>query len=270
MDRLLNYFCMTKKGKNELRTKFVIFLITAVALLLLGGLLKNNFLPSSSSPQTGYQAYQDPTYGFTIAYPKAWEIRKDTQVFENGDAVAFRKTGPTQKERTELTDGVQVAIAQPFTITSDLSTWVKEYFDKQAEFSQNTINDRTYQKVYTCGLGCMTFYYTLVNNKVFGVAVFAQGADKMVYNNAVVYMLKSLQFNSTPNEKVTKEEVIAKVRALPEVKEYLTRVPKGLVSINGEEDATYMVQVYEVKDEHTATFNWYTVNKATGEVEKEF
>lgn len=72
------------------------------------------------------------------------------------------------------------------------------------------------------------------------------------------------------SSKLTKDEAISKVKALPEVIDYLKRVSNGLVLVNGEEANTYMVQVYEFKNGHTATFNWYRVNKKTGEIKKEF
>lgn len=78
------------------------------------------------------------------------------------------------------------------------------------------------------------------------------------------------QRNTKTSNSLTKEEVITKVKALPEVTDYLKRVPSGLVEVNGEEDNVYLVQVYEFKDGHTATFNWYKVDKTTGEVKKEF
>lgn len=69
---------------------------------------------------------------------------------------------------------------------------------------------------------------------------------------------------------ISKEQATEKVKALPEVIEYLKRVPNGLILVNGEENDAYLIQVYEFKDEHTATFNWYSVNKNTGVVEKQF
>lgn len=85
------------------------------------------------------------------------------------------------------------------------------------------------------------------------------------------FLKNKIPLTTTPlSGKLTKEEAIAKVKTLPEVKEYLKRVPNGLVAVNGEEDNTYMVQVYEFKDGHTATLNWYKIDKATGEVKKEF
>ncbi len=261
---------MAKKKQNKL-IKWITVAVIAVVLLAVIVLLKNNVLQPQQQ-ETGYSVYQSLVFGFSIDYPTTWEVKQDTQVFENGDAVAFRKTGPGQKVQTELTDGAQVVVSQPFSINVDLAVWVKESYPNTSVFSQNTISGRTYQKVYTCDLGCMTFYYTLINGKVYGVATFAEGpdSDKMVYENAIVYMLNSLQFTNATGEGMSKEQAITKVKALPEVIDYLKRVPNGLVLVNGEEDSSYMIQVYEVKDGHTATFNWYSVDKTTGEVKKQF
>lgn len=76
--------------------------------------------------------------------------------------------------------------------------------------------------------------------------------------------------NSAKNQTISKREAIAKVKALPQVTDYLKRVPNGLVLVNSEEDNAYMVQVYELKNGHTATFNWYKVDKTTGEAKKAF
>lgn len=224
-------------------------------------------------PSTGYLVYQDPTYNFRIAYPQVWNIQKDTQVFEHGDAIAFRISGPTQKKYTELSDGAQLAISKPFVIDTNLATWLKSYFIGQAKFSKLSLNNYMFETVEDCKyLECMRYFFTKINSQIYGVALYADGtsAEKASYENALLYMLKSLQFDNSENRAVSKEEAIVKVQALPEVVDYLKRVPNGLVAVNGEEDATFMIQVYEFKNEHTATFNWYDVNKTTGEVTKEF
>ena len=96
----------------------------------------------------------------------------------------------------------------------------------------------------------------------------------VVIGLAVSFYFNKNNFNPKPRQTesslVTKEVAIIKVKDLPEVKDYLNRVPQGIVAVNGEEDTSYMIQVYEIKDGHTATLNWYTVNKTTGEVRKEF
>lgn len=254
---------MAKKEHNGMRTKLIFLLISAAAVLMLGGYIIRN---SSQARQTtsGYKIYQDTTYGFAIQYPTAWEVRKDTHVFENGDAIAFGISGSTQKKNTELTHGAQVAIAKPFPIKTTLSTWIQDYFPPQAARSKMTLTKTPMESVENCSdLGCMTYYFTVINNQVNAIAVFAQGPDKdkMVYENTTIYMLKSLQFN---------KNAVSKVKSLPEVIEYLKRIPAGIIAVNGENDTSYMVQVYEIINDHTATFNWYTVSKATGEVTKEF
>lgn len=245
-------------------TRWTFVLVAIIALFII-------FWPKPE--KTGYQIYQNSKYGFSIKYPQAWEIKTTTHVFENGDAVAFRKKGPTQKENTELTDGAQVAISKPFVITTDLTLWVKENFSNQAKFSRMTLTKYPYEAVEDCSnLGCMRYYFISVNDKVFGVAVFTEGPneEKMVYENATLYMLKSLTFDNITRATVLKEEAVTKVKALPEVVDYLKQVPNGIVLVNGEEGNFYMVQVYEFKNGNTATFNWYKVDKTTGIVEKQF
>lgn len=265
---------MAKKKQTILQTKlFVIAGLIIASLFIIISAGKYNFRSPQQLKSEAYQLYQSSEYGFGIEYPNNWEVKSDTRVFKNGDVVAFRKTGPAQKTQTELTNGVQVVVAKPFQITTDLATWTKEYFGKQATYSKFTLAKYPYEAVEDCSdLGCITYYYTLVNNRVYGIAVFSQGPDseKAAYENAIIYMIKSLQFNDSEGNIVTEESAISKVKSLPEVVDYLKRVPNSLVEVNGKEDNVYMVQVYEFKNGHTATFNWYEVNKTTGDVEKQF
>ena len=70
--------------------------------------------------------------------------------------------------------------------------------------------------------------------------------------------------------KISKDLAVENVKKLPEVKDYLKEVPKALVEVDNELEGDYNVHVYEIKDGHTATFNWYKVNTATGTAEKQF
>lgn len=72
--------------------------------------------------------------------------------------------------------------------------------------------------------------------------------------------------------KNTQNAAITKVSSLPEVRDYLRDVPNGVVTIDHEDKETnsYLIHVYEIKDGHTATFNWYEVNKTTGKVTTNF
>ncbi|MBI2310346.1 hypothetical protein HYU90_00765 [Candidatus Collierbacteria bacterium] len=79
-------------------------------------------------------------------------------------------------------------------------------------------------------------------------------------------------FGFSYRNKSARNAAIAKVSALPEVIEYLREVPTGLVTLDHEDRETnsYLIHVYETKDGHTATFNWYTVDKTTGAITKDF
>lgn len=70
--------------------------------------------------------------------------------------------------------------------------------------------------------------------------------------------------------KVSRNQAIENVKKLPEVQEYLKYVPNGKVEVDNELEGEYNVHVYEVKDGHTATFNWYRVSIKSGEVKTEF
>lgn len=263
---------MAKVEHKGIRAKLIFLLVCVAALVMLGGFVVNTSSQSRQA-QSEYQTYQDSTYGFAIEYPKAWEVRNDTRVFENGDAIAFGISGSTQKKNTELTHGAQVAIAKPFPINTTLAKWIQDYFPPKAKVSTMTLTKTPMESVESCSaLGCMTYYFALRNNQVFGVAVFAQGpdTDKMVYENTTIYMLKSLTFTDTKKMNITKEEAVAKVKTLPDVIGYLKRVPQGIVAVSGEEDTDYLIQVYELINGHTATFNWYNVNKQSGKITPEF
>ena len=71
---------------------------------------------------------------------------------------------------------------------------------------------------------------------------------------------------------ISPNEALAKVRELAEVKSYLVQIPNARIEVDStdEETNTYLVHVYEIKNGHTATFNWYTVDKKTGEITAEF
>lgn len=72
--------------------------------------------------------------------------------------------------------------------------------------------------------------------------------------------------------KGARNTAVAKVSALPEVVEYLRTVPSGRVVLDHEDRETnsYIIHVYEIIDNHTATFNWYTVDKTTLAITDDF
>ncbi len=69
---------------------------------------------------------------------------------------------------------------------------------------------------------------------------------------------------------ISENEAVEKVRQLPEVKNFLATVTNTYVEVSSfdEESGTYLVQVFEIKDNHTATFGWWEVEKISGKVKK--
>ncbi|HEY5601046.1 MAG TPA: hypothetical protein VIK81_03060 [Patescibacteria group bacterium] len=77
---------------------------------------------------------------------------------------------------------------------------------------------------------------------------------------------------STKSESIslTDSQAVDKVKSLKEVRDYLTKVPGAIVDVDNDDRESYNVHVYEIKDGHTATFNWYAVDKTSGDVKGEF
>lgn len=86
---------------------------------------------------------------------------------------------------------------------------------------------------------------------------------------------------SAPVPRVTSTEAIKKVKNLPDVQEWLSLFSgpghtspitggKPIIEIDSISDDSYIIHAYEQTSDHTATFGWYSVNKKTGAISKEF
>lgn len=73
-----------------------------------------------------------------------------------------------------------------------------------------------------------------------------------------------------PTTGMSKNQAVEIIKKRPEVQQYLKDVPNGRVEVDNELEGEYNVHVYEVKNGHTATFNWYGVSIKSGEVRAEF
>lgn len=74
----------------------------------------------------------------------------------------------------------------------------------------------------------------------------------------------------TLSTKISREQAIENVKKLPKVQQYLKDVPNGKVEVDNELEGEYNIHVYEIKNGHTATFNWYRISIKSGEVRSEF
>ncbi|MDO8570190.1 MAG: PepSY domain-containing protein [Candidatus Daviesbacteria bacterium] len=78
------------------------------------------------------------------------------------------------------------------------------------------------------------------------------------------------QLAEVGSTKISRQLAVENVKKLPEVQEFLKNVPNGKVEVDNELEGEYNVHVYEIKNGHTATFNWYKVSIKSGEIRPEF
>ena len=183
----------------------LILLIVGVALILTtnSSLLPSKPPVSSPSPaaaqvsQQGWKSFENKQYKISFKYPPTWSINENIQMFENGDLVAIQIKGTTQKEQTEFYDGARFVVMIPQATNLNLNSWADAKHKANVtgtapQFSDTVINGVTFRKVYECGLGCFTYYYTVADGKVFGVVVSAAGSQEVELNATLSEILKTL------------------------------------------------------------------------------
>lgn len=145
-----------------------------------------------TSTKTDVLTFQDDQYGVSFDYPSSWTIDETSQVFENGDIVMVQFTGDTQQPNTEFSDGARFVVMTPVPTDLDLDSWVNSQYSANDQISEETINGIVYKKVYTCGLGCFTYYYTVINGQVFGINTFVESSQKAELEKDLSEMLSTL------------------------------------------------------------------------------
>jgi hypothetical protein len=127
------------------------------------------------------------------------------------------------------------------------------------------ISAQTYQLVVR------VYSYWLVSNEVYSadVEVKEMGDCEADEFTADDYSFACEQ--SPDGASVSQEEAVELVRARPEVQAFISLIntqgsSEAYIEYDHDECNTYSIHVYELKSDHTATFNWYDVNMYTGEV----
>ncbi|MEK7562084.1 MAG: hypothetical protein AAB509_00175 [Patescibacteria group bacterium] len=91
----------------------------------------------------------------------------------------------------------------------------------------------------------------------------------------------STQPTSLEEKFISEEKAINLIKELPKVKEWLalftgpggtgpTTGGKPIIEVDSKTAEGYTIHVYELLSDHTATFNWYSVNLKTGEIKPMF
>ncbi|OGG22404.1 hypothetical protein A3B48_01270 [Candidatus Gottesmanbacteria bacterium RIFCSPLOWO2_01_FULL_40_10] len=152
-----------------------------------------------------FLTYTDTTYGITFAYPPDWQLNPDTQNFSAGDIISVQIWGKTQTEGTEFFDGAYFTIGIPLSTGLSLDDWLKSEFLSSSDESINqkpritkgvALGVFDAVQVYLCNLGCFTYRFTKVEDRIYPVIYFSEGKDSKIYNSQIDQILSS--FNISP------------------------------------------------------------------------
>jgi hypothetical protein len=149
---------------------------------------------------SSWNIYTSEEYGLTFKYPDLWTLEDDTRIFEQGDMVSVVFVGEAQKVGSELFDGGSFSVSLPIETTQNIKTWVKDYYSRTTtnssitEYSEKTVGNTTYQKVYTCGLGCFNYYNLKREGNVYQILTFAGGPDEAKHQQTVDQILSTFEF----------------------------------------------------------------------------
>lgn len=83
--------------------------------------------------------------------------------------------------------------------------------------------------------------------------------------------------NNKQNQTNLEQRIIKEVKQLPEVREFAaliqnagnSRFAVDIATRPDNESPDYLIQVYEIFHDHTATFGWYRYNTQDGKIEQE-
>src|SRR3990167_11258068 len=191
------------------KTKLVFLALAVIVLVLVR--IRITWQPKLQLPEGGkfddyatqlkWGRYVNTKYQIVFPYPLSWSMNTTTWVFESGDLITVEFIGPTQKDQTEFYDGARLVVMIPQKTDGDLSDWIAERHkalpgENPSVVSDVSLNGRNFKKVYTCGLGCLTYYYTTIDGQVYGVMAFAGGSQIKELEATLEEMLAKLELGS--------------------------------------------------------------------------
>lgn len=157
----------------------------------------NNYSLKESAE--GWITYESE-YGFSLSFPKSWEVEKETQIMRDGDLVSIVTVGETQKDGTEFYDGARLTVGIPQKTNKNALDYAKKYHGEVSvgevpnEFSQAKFGDLVFQKVYTCGHGCFTYYHIKNSENIYSINTFADGPNEAGHKETLNKILNSFVF----------------------------------------------------------------------------
>ncbi|MEK7597853.1 MAG: hypothetical protein AAB441_04380 [Patescibacteria group bacterium] len=270
-----------------------IFILSGLTLIIVSGLIgyflarkqisvqsKNQLTPTAfilptstqtltSSGTEGWKTCTNLSYDFTIKYPANFEIDtltcdynimdynlvKDINVMNSIDN--FRKnwllTIKVERSNLDLNQWLKNKELCPssFESCSEIETGV---FDNSIQFDE--IN-RNYS-------GSETIIEN--NGSIYQISLSARNPNISVKNVKEIYKQILSTFKFAENG-ITSQNAVEIVNGLSEVKSFFSTIQNARISADTSQSDNkfWVIHVYESFPDHNATFNWYKVNKTTGE-----
>lgn len=193
-----------KRSRVLIAVFILIVTLVLVALVLERSKITKRFPSSPVDNFANYQEqldwgrYVNDKYNVVLAYPLSWSVNTTTAIFENGDLITVEFIGQTQADKTELYDGARLVVMIPEDSKLDLAAWVANKHQGMSgetppQVSDVQINGGAFKKVDECGLGCFSYYYTIVDEKVYGIMVSATDPKKAELEATLTKMLEKLE-----------------------------------------------------------------------------
>jgi hypothetical protein len=233
----------------------------------------------------GWLTYTNSQYQFEIKYPKDFVVDgpEEMPVIYKGKLVSPTPNSPSDPYSNTVGIGFvnragdlwksifEACDAEVCGNLHNLETggdWGQQYLQ---------INNALGVKVWSTATKYYTDYYLQNEDRsqILRVTTWngMEGADNILAKDFATTqkIMKTFKFVGKASGELSQVDAVALVRKLPEVTQYLKDVPNGIIAATESEDKTvWTVQVFEVVEDHTATFNWFDVNKKTKEIVKMF
>lgn len=252
--------------------------------------VRTNCLLLDDCPKSGfnwnpslYQRIQTPIVydDFQEFTHQANEDMSDWETYTNGIiTIKYPQSFTLKENQTLSTDGTKVDQNNTLTIlSSDNDYSIEISLSPDDRISCEYLNLTDPSKINVAGIASNIFENTPCG-PLGSTLIFSTDEEKyfqiVIETNTPYSEIQSevSQIFSTfefTNDHITEDDAAKMVREREEVQAYMNRMPANSVHIaTTDRETYYLVQIYETKDMHTNTFNWYEVDKKTGEITPTF
>ncbi len=227
--------------------------------------------------------YINTDFGFNFDYPKNYSLTENSPT-NNSETLYLSLMSPVdltnRKGYSMQGNELKVEIwVSPNTANQTL----EEYFAKQLKsieddpsgiggkvISTNGLTIGGYPAKYLewQGNGTGITYYLFYKNNIITIAKYPAETLLQSDFNQILSTFKFIDMA----ELAYQQTAMYLVSQLPEVINYRKTVPNTIIEYDHDTDdkSAWVIHVYEIKDDHTATFNWFDVDKKTQKITKEF